>query len=251
MSHIDWDAFLDGSLSPAEMAELRQRVATDSTLQRDLAGFKAFRDETRARGQAQVVPIALLEAGLRSVARPAKPTFWQQNRRALLMTPLVAIGLAYLFVSRSATPEPDPLPRPGLFLATTCSDATKVVSGATEGIAWLTEKTHLKIPALDLTGLAQIKSVEYGQEWAKMNLSADDQLMRLTMAKKDNFEGHGTEIIQGMEFFADNYGLAWRQGGLSYYVDGCEPKRRREIACAIRKQLGPVELRRGRKASLE
>lgn len=225
---IDWQSYLDGSMSPAEKAALDTRLARDSRLKSELEGFKAFRTALMDAGKAVDVPRAILEARLAQVSSaplPKAPVRFPWTY-AIGVGVLALFTLGWYFVSR------DPM----TVAQTPRRDALSAISPI-DAALWVREKTGMAVPAfaMDMSG-SNFEGAEVGDDWGCFEYSVEGSRYRVYISRKDHFDDFvsGRQANGTMEFVGPK-GTGWRANGLSFYLTGPSEIVTR-MACEVEKQ---------------
>lgn len=234
MTGIDWDAYVRNELSPQEREALERRVAADVSLQKDLAGFVAFREAIREAGNRLEIPWDRLDRSIGAVVpkQQVRPRSW-----AVRFAPIVLLGLVLSIGRLVASFLPDQSGVDRLALAKSSPIEHQAVSSPAEGSRWLSKRMGVQVPTIALTGVATISSVQYGRDWGKMEYRAQNgHSASLFVSTRDDFGGP-TETIEGCRFYKSNWGLGWRQDGLAYYLSGCGMHELEQLAVAAQREL--------------
>ena len=222
MNPIDWDAYLDGSMPEAERQRLDRRLQDEPTLQRELAGFRAFKLAVRDAGLGTEVPDDRLSRTLSSVvAAKPKPAGPSLEKWALRLSPVLGIILAYAVVTNWPTGEA--VSAKSIAIAMSPPIAHCKIDDPAKVATWMKEKAPLDVPPLNLPSSSRLTGVKAGRNWAAWSIETEDHAITLYVARADAFDGAPFEELDGLRLYKSPWGFGWRQGGYSYYVDGCNP----------------------------
>lgn len=225
---IDWQSYLDGSMSSAEKAALDSRLARDSQLRSELEGFKAFRSALGEAGKQVVVPHAKLQASLSMVASAPmpKPPFKMPWIYALGATAAAVISITWYVMSR------DPM---SIAQSPTRDSNSSMTS--TDASLWIRSKVGLAVPAfeLEMSG-SKFEGVEVGDDWGCLKYSLEGQPYRIYVSRKDHFDDFAKpQPMNGTQQYSGAKGIGWRANGLSYYLAGSYEIVNR-MSCELEKQ---------------
>ncbi len=206
----DWDAYLRNHLPPAEMKEIAEALKRDEALQRDLDGFRRFRDQVRMAVLEEPVPAARLKTALGQV-RAAGDAPKQRDRPPLRLALLVAaasVVVAALYVRNSFEHDPFNLarsPEVGVFSAKT----------EAEGLKWIRkDDAYRQLPSFSISGKdVKFSVARMGEDWACMDYILDGETMRVYIAPNPGAkeaERHGSGA----------QGVAWSKNGFSFALKG-------------------------------
>jgi len=220
MSKINWQAYLDGSLS-AELREEAERIlASDPHQRAQLENLKQFVAEIRRQGLTQEVPLARLHKSIPSHRRPFS---WPRVAIPSLVG-VAAVAFA-LFMFNSNEVGADGL-------------AVRTVEDYSVATQWMKQGTGLPLRPLSLT-TARIVGAEYGKHTGcycmKMpngefiHLSFTDDKEAMKQMKRVTVDGR--TYLEGKDCIGfEACGLLWMTHGAS---DDC----RRRLAAEAAAQL--------------
>lgn len=236
MIPIDWDGYLDGSMPDAARQALDRRLQDEPALQRDLAGFREFKKAVREAGMGTDVPDDRLARTLSSVvgAKP-KPAGPSLEKWALRLSPVFGIVLAYAVVTN--WPTENAVSARSIAIAMGPPIAHCRIEEPAKVAAWMKEKAPLDVPPLNLPSSSRLTGVKAGTNWAAWSIETADHAITLYVAKTDGFDGAPFEELNGLRLYKSPWGFGWRQGGYSYYVDGCNPTVLRQFILEISDRL--------------
>ncbi len=223
-------------MSKAERQDLDRRIQDEPALQRELAGFRAFKLAVRDAGLVTDVPDDRLTRALSSVVgskpKPVRPSL---EKWALRLSPVFGILLAYAVVTNWPT-EDGPSAK-SIAIAVNPPIAHCKIVDPDKAVAWMNAKLPFQVPKLTLAGHGTLTGVKAGTDWAAWQFDAQEHQVNIFIAKRDPFEGAPYEDFSGTRLYKSPWGLGWRQGGFSYYVDGCNHTALREVAAAAQAEL--------------
>jgi hypothetical protein len=209
LSHPDWQAFEEGSLSAEERHRALRLLREDPSAREEWEGFQAFRQTLRERGLREPVPENGLERALRRAARPSNKT-----RFALWPALAAAIGgavLAVLWVRH------DPMA-----FALTPTQAILQTSEVEAAARWIADKTGFPAPDVRLPKEASLFAARQGRDnvWACVDFAYDGKTFYLYMNPHGRQLGdEPTRFLNGRAFY-EGQGIGWRTPGLAYYLKG-------------------------------
>lgn len=206
----DWDAYLRNHLPPAEMKEIAEALKRDEALQRDLDGFRRFRDQVRTAVLEEAVPDARLQTTLGKVrAGSAAPK--PQGRAVLRLALLAAaasVVVAALFVRNSFEHDP-------FNLARSPEVAEFSAKNEAEGLKWIRkDDAYRQLPSFSIAGKdVKFSVARMGEDWACMDYILDGEAMQVYIApnpRAKEAERHGSGA----------QGVAWSKNGFSFALKG-------------------------------
>ncbi len=227
MSRIDWDAYFDGTMSPAQRAE----IDASPELCRARDGFKAFRNALQESAHQEVVPIGLLEGRLsKVVGQPAKVAPKWVIRTAPVLACMAA--LAWWVNQPHATPS-FVEPTDAYALARTPSEEVLQTSDVEDAALWIASRKPYAIPVVSMKDAATLTLAKVGRGWASYDFKSADFKVVLEFSPMDHFEGAKLVTISNRPFFRGKKGLGWREQGMSFYVNGCSAAKLEASACLL------------------
>lgn len=159
-----WHALVDGRLSPAEAAALRQRLEGQAGAEETLAQWQQQRQQLRALHQgmlAEPAPEALVVAALRtSTRRDRQDRWWRWGGMAASVLLAFALG----WTGRSLWPGMASPPGPALALASTATAQHFAQQAAVAHAVYQPEVRHpVEVPAAQQEHLVQWLSKRLGR----------------------------------------------------------------------------------------
>lgn len=215
---IDWQAYMDGSLSADEKAFADRMLAEQPEAKHELASLQAFRRQVRDAGRKEAVPHARLNAML-AATRP-KPIRWQRVTFATAAAATLLLAGWFAFTRIPITAE--------------TSDPVQIQQIALEaGGAW--------VPRLNLTGMATLRGVEAAPGWTAVRIDSSAGAFRLE-AHVDGACHRGLATVQahGVAFYEDETALGWRCPQSYYVLTGGTKEERWRIAERICREMGLI-----------
>lgn len=203
MSNIDWQAYLDGSLSPELREEAERILASDPQARKRLENLKAFVAEIRKQGLTQEVPLARLHKSIPSNRRPFS---WPRVAIPSLAG-VAAVAFALFMYGRSGS-----LPE-----GATAVIAVTDYSKATE---WMSRGTGIDLRPLRLTS-AQLLSAEHQRDNGCYCVKMGDNVVHLAFSKDKSaiksmkkMTKDGRTYLEGPDCVAfEACGLLWMTHG--------------------------------------
>ncbi len=197
---VNWQAYLDQSLSEAEMRVAEHELANNPSARQELNGLKNFLVTVRNVGQAEEVPLERLSRLL-----PVQPTKKSWIPRIAWSAGLVATIIAGVWFLQ---PQP-----------------TRVeiyTSNPFEATQWAKQRLGMDIPVMDLGSDAQLFLVHEGKQRCcfdyrvhgdtyHVNVRADDRGIRL--------EGTPVTLQTGTPAAIDR-GVRWRERKFEFFIVG-------------------------------
>lgn len=231
MKKYDFGAYLDGSMSATERAEMEASLAQCPDLRRELEGYQAFAAALHDAGQSQIVPQGQLEAML---AQLAKPRFQLPHWTLPVAAPaLAAVMILGFFLLRPKAAEPDPLA-----LATSKALAALDTNDPSTAANWVAQRTGIQTNPIRLASFGgEMEGCEAGSDWACFDYGVQGETVCVSMGRSDCFEkAKDCESCDDCEFFIGR-GVGFRQNGVSYYISGSNPQRLLAYAKQIRAEI--------------
>ncbi len=218
MSNIDWQAYLDGSLSQEERAAAEVQLATDPAARAELDGLRAFIALVRKAGRSQHVPIDRLRARLSAVARPSRVHWIQRSAVAVVAAAVLVFAFFYARV------DPDRLNQ----TATQASFATANPLAAAE---WLRKHGQKMAPVIDLGTTAVVQTTSFGQDWGCYEFLVDGVPYRIYMTTKEaSFTQRPQKVLPCGTLTYSARGTGFCAQGCNFYVVGPDQATREHLA---------------------
>jgi hypothetical protein len=212
MTHTNWQAYEDGSLTQEELARAEERLQKEPSALEELNGFRAFREETRRQGLTEDIPAKDLNRLLKEVVRserPPKRVSWMRLSWVTAVLVLIAGGLLWW--------KHDPME-----FATTPTLATLESTETKEAEAWIRGKTGYSVPDFLFPPEATVVMARQGanNEWACLDFMHDGKIYFLYMKKNgDSLGSTPSRVFNGNAFY-EGQGVGWKTPTLSYYLKG-------------------------------
>jgi hypothetical protein len=201
---IDWQAYLDGSLTESERAAAEHELQTNPYALRELQGLERFISSVKSHALAENVPIRRLEAMMpKAESRPA-------------LRRLQLVGWTA-----------------GLAAAATIAAAILLNSGQSEvwelitddpavASKWASAKLDAEVPRMDLGPDAKLMYVHEGAEKCCFDYRVGGEVYHVNLGRRPNelnLRGRAIKLATGETAFVDG-GIRWTQAGYSLYVVG-------------------------------
>jgi hypothetical protein len=226
---IDWQAYLDGSLSAEQKLEADRLLASSEEARRELDGLRALQTVTRNVGSADPVPMERLEKILRKASPKRRVSLLRIG--AAVAPFAVAAGAAYfVFVydpmrlDRSPTREVIEAPRP------------------LEAANWVRSKRPFGVPVIDLGKDVEIAMSRVGDNWACYDFLVEGKVYYLYMSPDPSplRNAKETRVVDGTTFYYGR-GVGWEQRGLGFYIKRGDDAIRVRLAQRINQLLKSPE----------
>ena len=238
MNKIDWQAYLDGSLSPAEMQAAKEILASDPHANGEFEGLKALREEIKRQAHGEHVPLESLNSSLKQIVRENK-TPWFAKSAVLVPTAIAACALV-AFAVFSPTSQVNPINPPKVAQAQTVDLQLSPFQAEIEehdpvkAAKWLAEKLDRPAPVLTLANAqgSELDGVECGYCWIAYKVSYKGEHYTLYGRKEsDRFDKMPPTECGDKTLYELSDGIAWRcKGDMSYVLKGGNAKDRRTLA---------------------
>lgn len=214
MSRIDWQAYLDGSLSPEAIADAERALRDDPAATREFEGLQAFRAALREAGAAEPVPEMRLEALLQRTA--SQRTVLSRRRFSIAGSMALAAAAIWAFFALDLPRYADPLR-----LDHSPTREMLLTANPTEAAQWVSTKVGFNAPAIDLGTSANLTTIRRGDGWACYDYEVDGKAYYLYMCPNPEGTGDAPSItLPNGKSVLKGRGLRWRQNGMCYYLRG-------------------------------
>lgn len=241
MSKIDWQAYLDGSLTGETLQRAEEALANDPTARAELDGLKSFRSVLKSAAMKEVVPELGLLATMKQVVREnRKPWF----ARPSVLLPVAVAASALVMAVMFASPELSGADRQVLAEAST-STAPRAINSTTDlrqssfqaamngsdpraAAKWLAEKVNYDAPVIRLASVkgAQLDGAECGYCWIAYRMSYQGQKYVLYGRREQGRDFltqplSSSECRSAVQLYRVKDGIAWRgPNDMTYVLTG-------------------------------
>ncbi|MBN9501453.1 MAG: hypothetical protein BGO01_01395 [Armatimonadetes bacterium 55-13] len=219
MSQVDWQAYLDGSLSPEDRAAADRLLDTSPDAQEQLAGLRVFIASVREAGRSEEVPLARLEALVPTI----RPPWWR--RGAWLTASAVAAILVLAIYLRPSAPN------------ATLSDRL-VTNDPVVAAQWVQSSMPFRVPTIDLGPSMPLKLIHHTDKSCCFDYLVHGKIYHVNVYEKGERRGSGREIKLkcGTTAYV-GHGVHWEQNDLAFYVIGPDESTSVEVATLASSQL--------------
>lgn len=225
MPQFDWQAYLDGGLSPDERAGADSLLKSEEWARRELDGLNTLRAALKQASLHQTPDSGRAERVLSGLSRSAPSRArWVFG---FAVTVLVIIG-AFLGW-RAYTFDP-------FRLDLTAAREIVPMSSPQVAAQWVRTRTSFPAPTLPLGGRARIVGSRYGDGWACYDYEIDGVTYYLYMSPRDSFTGDILRSVDGARLYVAK-GIGWRAGDLSFYLRGGSEKERISLAIVASREI--------------
>lgn len=226
MSKIEWQAYLDGSLSASEMREAEQVLKDDPLSRARVENLKAFVAEIKRQGLTQEVPLARLHKSIPSTRRFA----WPRLLAPALATAAV-IGVVYVVATRESDP--------GIIVVQDQSipEGTAVASYQ-EASNWIQQANGIVTKPVQLASV-QIVGAERTKTGGCYCVQAPDgQIVHLAFSKGSKpTPDLKPKMVDGHQFLASSKSVVFDACGVMWICHGGNEELRWAVAREAAKQL--------------
>lgn len=230
---VDWQAYLDGSLSVEDRAAADQMLASDPDSRAELDGLRSFVDQIRVQGRAEVVP-TITAAELLN-----RPKINRTSPLARLAVAAACLALAF-FLINNVLLDPD---RPN---RKWWASGWLATNDATNARTWLRTKVDQFMPDVDSPDGAKLKGACFGDDWACLVYEKSGDQYRL-YASQDSERFINAEEVPTSPSLPPLYntrrGTGWVQNSTAFYIDGPQPSVRESIATKIASVVATMDPR--------
>jgi len=218
MNGIDWQAYLDGSLSPEDRARAETALRESESARRELDGLRAFVGSVKEAALSERVPYDRLDA-LMPKSKPQRRWNWR----------IGAVGLAaaaVLVVAFIAT-------RPKAYIHDESIETSDPVVAAN----WVQPMMPFKVPAIDLGEKLPLFRLHHGRDSCCFDYMAHGEVYHVNVLLHPRRQaGREVRLATGITAHQGR-GVAWSQGNLAFFVVGPEPETALEVASATSQSL--------------
>lgn len=230
---MDWQAYLDGSLSPAEMRQAEELLKADARAQAQVEGLRAFRHAIKQAGQSVDVPLDRLH---RLVPRtPPKISFLT---RLAWIPPTLAVIFGGWFLFRVTTGmlhhSSDPMS-----LDQSPPVAALQTSSMSQATAWIAQKTSLVPPPMAMIPGGRLMTVHCGKNWATLEFVYHALPYNLTLCTNTAPLQAGHRFKTSAGTFLTGIGIGWTANNFGYYLKGGDATTREQVAAWFRQSIAP------------
>ena len=240
MQKIDWQAYLDGSLTPEEYEIAEQQLQSDPAAQRSVAGLREFRDSIKSASLADPVPTDRLQRGLSDMVK-ANKTPWFSRPSVLVPTAVAACVVTGIAIfSTPTSPASTGAPTVAMNGATApdllLSDyqAGMAVDSPEEAAEFVSGLLYRPAPVVTLANVqgANFDSAECGYCWIAYKFSYEGEKYTLFGRKQDTrFGKMFSEQLAGKTVYYFEDSIGWRcAGDMDYVLKGGTFEGRQTIA---------------------
>lgn len=219
---IDWQAYMDGSLSDSERVVAEQMLLSDPKARRELEGLENFVSTIRNVGISEDVPMERLNALLPAYKKQAKRSWIPRLAFGATMAAAAAMA-AILIAPRILGPERNELETSNPVTAT----------------AWAAKHLQMDIPVMDLGSGTELFLVHEGKgkccfdykvhgDTYHVNVRPDNRGMKL--------EGQPVTLQTGVPAGLGR-GVRWREKNYEFFIVGPKPDTSLDLANRTSKLL--------------
>jgi hypothetical protein len=213
---IDWQAFEDGTLNPAEQEQAELQLKSDPQARQQLEGLREFRRAIKEAARSETAPN--LERLMPTPQGARRPVFKWAYAPAI-----AAVILLLLFGWRAVVYDP-------LRLDLTPTAQVIAIDAPTEAASWVSSHAGFSAPPITLEPEAELVGARFGEGWACYDYSVDGQPVYLYMSPVERAPPRTLDVQMNDRRFAVGKGIGWNGERLAYYIRGGDPEIRRRLA---------------------
>ncbi len=238
MKKINWQAYLDGSLSQEDQAIAEQLLLSDPKAKSELQGLIDFKNSLKSACLEEVVPYSNLNRFLNETVKANKVP-WYAKPMFMVPTAIAAVALASAVVLFS--PQQSPLEIPSTVTAQDNTRSNRVIdlrkspfqarkSTPDSKLAahFAAEKLHRSVPVVSLASIpgATLEEVECGYCWLAYKFKYKNEEYTLYgRHESQSFEGinpiPADQCDSKQSFYKTKDGIGWEcAGGMTYVLKG-------------------------------
>ncbi|MBS1722191.1 MAG: hypothetical protein JSS66_04190 [Armatimonadetes bacterium] len=211
MSHIDWQAYEDGSLSPELRAEADKLLATEPSAKAELEGLRSLKAALVKTAELETIPLDKLSRMVRKVSHP-KPK-WAWPVAGIAFAVLAFAG--YKVWTNVMTVTFDDSPVAGQLCTGDPSAAAKFAN----------ERNGLKVQPVEPAPGYELSDVKAGNDWTMFQFTRGQTKCFLYVRKGETtFQGPPARHVAGNPVYLVHTrfgdGLGWVGGDYSYLLTG-------------------------------
>lgn len=252
MNKINWQAYLDGSLSPEEMKAADQALATQPEARAELEDIQALTAAIKSAAMAEAIPHAKLNAMIKTVVRQNQ-TPWFARPAVLLPFAALAVAMASAIVLFNPVEQnqnsgyvnvQNVAANQIIDLRKSPFQGSELTSDPHEAAHFAAEKLNRKVPLITLASLpgAGIDEVECGSCWLAYKFHYKGQEYTIygrqesqTFSSQPRVDSEACSTSKS--FYQLKDGIGWEcAGGMTYVLKGGDPGHQLEVAEAAAKE---------------
>ena len=229
MNGIDWQSYLDGSLSREEMERLSEILRDNPQSQAELKGLESFRAELKARAlEGEEVPLTKMKNRLRAALETEVPPTAKHKFGKLGWSLAAAVACLACFAT-IAYMRRDPL----LSNFRGNEVALKANSGE-DAKVWLEKSVNIPIPNLS-SDKFDLREVRHGADWAAIDVQVDRKMCSVYLKRTPESFASLPHISHGGLSYINVSGIGWKLGDTLYYVTGDDENAKWTVAEEVRR----------------
>lgn len=214
---IDWQAYLDGSLSPEEKARADAALQESEAARRELDGLRSFVASVKEASLSERVPFDRLEAMI-----PAAKRTWNWRWAGAGLAAAAVLTIAFFAANR-----------PKSFVTRDIIETTDPVVAAN----WVQPMMPFKVPAIDLGPNRPLFRLHHGTDSCCFDYMVNSEVYHVNvLAHARKRAGREVKLSTGVTAYQGR-GVGWTQGDLAFFVVGPEPDTSLDIASDMSAQL--------------
>lgn len=208
MRPVDWQAYEDGSMPPAERIQTEELMQNEPAAKAEAEGLTAFKAALKESALKQEAPTIALEAALaRTVKRPNRPMVQRYWMFAAAAACLVLFVVAKtLFPAGTASPQT----APEKVLLTSDINLAKTFSQ---------RENSLVVPATFSLASADLTRVHCGAGWSCFDYRYKGKIYHVSVTSDLSALTAPKKTVQGLDF-VETGGLGWQHRDLAVNVEG-------------------------------
>jgi hypothetical protein len=215
---IDWQAYLDNSLTVEERERAEQMLKESPEARRELDGLKMFVSDVRAVALSEEVPLDRLLALMPKEEPKVRPSLWL--RPAMLTGMAAAAALAFVLISGVV--------RPGL----TLDASAGYVSDTRFASEWASKKLAMNVPDLALGDDAKLTYVHESKGKCCLDYEFNGEEFHVNVRPKRQLAANPGKPIMlknGVKAYMGR-GVRWVQGDYEMFIVGGSRENALELA---------------------
>lgn len=228
---MNWQAYLDQSLSSEEMAQAMELLKSSPSARAELAALEQFTQQVRQAGLSQTVPLQHLEASLRALRSPK--VVQRPSWRLLGAGAVAAVAMAFAARQIISTTVQVPVSPGSVSFAVGNALETHPVTVPSAAANWVKSKTNFDYPTIDLLPMGKLKSAQVASKWVAYDYDVEGHTYVLAMSNSCGTQVLGGKIAKQLDgaILYEGQGIGWKIGKITYYVTG--PNRANRFNMAI------------------
>ncbi len=227
--NIDWQAYLDKSLSLSEMERAKDLLRDDPNARCEFEALVAFREKVKAAALREHVPLATLQQDLSSIA-PTNVGNRRWKLAAAACIALLSISFAVYRINTDVVKNQSVAQREDRLVTNDISQAQQ----------WALTNCGLDVPTLSFAGVASLQSVHGGKQWSCFDFDFEGKTMHVYVFKS-TLQPSNCRKVKGLggEIFLSTSGAtaAFLRNGLIFRFSGGTQE-----DCTSLAELASVEL---------